>query len=95
MLPKQQNNKILATDSETVQFIKEIIETRIRPVVQEDGGDVDFVSFDEKTGVLILELKGSCTGCPSSEITLKGGIERMLKHYIAEVTEVRSIDEES
>jgi Fe-S cluster biogenesis protein NfuA len=77
-----------------VQFIKEIIDSRIKPLVQEDGGDVDFVSFDEKTGLLLLELKGSCTGCPSSEVTLKGGIERMLKHYVAEVTEVRAINEE-
>ena len=77
-----------------MQFIKEIIDSRIKPLVQEDGGDVDFVSFDEKTGLLLLELKGSCTGCPSSEVTLKGGIERMLKHYVAEVTEVRAINEE-
>jgi len=77
-----------------VQFIKEIIDSRIKPLVQEDGGDVDFVSFDEKTGLLLLELKGSCTGCPSSEVTLKGGIERMLKHYVAEVTEVRAINED-
>lgn len=77
-----------------MQFIKEIIDSRIKPLVQEDGGDVDFVSFDEKTGLLLLELKGSCTGCPSSEVTLKGGIERMLKHYVAEVTEVRAINED-
>ena len=63
-------------------------------MVQEDGGDVDFISFDEATGLLLLELKGSCTGCPSSEVTLKGGIERMLKHYVGEVTEVRAINED-
>ena len=69
-------------------MIKEIIETRIRPVVQEDGGDVAFKEFDEESGTLMIKLKGSCTGCPSSDITLKGGIERMLTHYVAEVKEV-------
>ena len=62
--------------------------------MQEDGGDVGFISFDEKTGIVELELKGSCTGCPSSDITLKGGIERMIKHYVAEVTEVRAVNED-
>ena len=75
-------------------MIKEILETRIRPVVQEDGGDVGFKEFDEDSGILVLKLKGSCTGCPSSEITLKGGIERMLTHYVAEVKEVIADKEE-
>ena len=75
-------------------MIKEIIETRIRPVVQEDGGDVVFREFDEESGVLMVQLRGSCTGCPSSEVTLKGGIERMLTYYVAEVKEVIACDEE-
>ena len=75
-------------------MIKEIIETRIRPVVQEDGGDVAYKEFDEEGGILVIKLKGSCTGCPSSEITLKSGIERMLTHYVAEVKEVIADKEE-
>lgn len=75
-------------------MIKEIIETRIRPVVQEDGGDVVYREFDEESGVLMVQLKGSCTGCPSSEVTLKGGIERMLTYYVAEVKEVIACYEE-
>ena len=76
-------------------FIREIIDTRIRPTVQEDGGDIDFVSFDSAEGVVFVELKGSCTNCPSSEVTLKGGIERMLKYYVAEVNEVRAVEEDA
>ena len=63
-------------------MIKEIIETRVRPFVQEDGGDITYCSFDEDSGIVIVELKGSCAGCPSSEVTLKNGIEGMLKHYV-------------
>ena len=88
-------NEILDTDSETIQLIKEIIETRIRPVLQEDGGDVVFRKFDEDHGIVILELQGSCTGCPSSEVTLKGGIERMLLHYVAEVKAVHAFDHDA
>jgi Fe-S cluster biogenesis protein NfuA len=78
-----------------VQFIKEIIESRIRPVLNEDGGDVEFKKFDEQTGILILELQGACTGCPSSEVTLKGGIERMIVHYVSEVKAVHAFDQDS
>ena len=88
-------NEIGENDSETIQLIKEIIETRIRPVLQEDGGDVEFRKFDEEHGVVILELQGSCTGCPSSEVTLKGGIERMLLHYVAEVKAVHAFDQDA
>jgi len=84
---------VLDTDSETVRFIKQIIETRIRPFVQEDGGDAVFIGFDEAGGVLQIALRGSCTGCPSSEVTLKQGIEKMLKYYVAEVSEVVAVDE--
>jgi len=75
-------------DSEVVGQIKELIETRVRPAVAQDGGDIVFEKFDE--GVVYLQLRGACAGCPSSSATLKMGIENMLKHYIPEVTEVRA-----
>jgi len=80
-------------DSECVAMIKEIIETRIRPFVKEDGGDVKYMGFDESKGLVTLQMKGSCAGCPSSAITLKNGIENMLKHYVAEVETVEAVDE--
>ena len=83
---------ILDTDSEDVQMIKEIIITRIRPFVQNDGGDVSFKDFDEETGKVVLIMKGSWAGCPSSQATLKGGIEKMLKFYVEGVTEVVGLD---
>lgn len=61
--------------------------------MQEDGGDVEYIDFEEDSGIVSLLMKGSCAGCPSSEATLKGGIENILKHYVAEVEEVRAIDE--
>ena len=75
-------------DSEVVGQIKELIETRVRPAVAQDGGDIVFEGFDE--GIVYLQLRGACAGCPSSSMTLKMGIENMLKHYIPEVTEVRA-----
>ena len=78
-------------DSEIVQQIKELIEVKIRPAVAMDGGDIVFNSFEE--GIVYLTLKGSCSGCPSSSITLKNGIENMLKHYIPEVTSVEQIED--
>ena len=69
--------------------IMEIIETKIRPAVAEDGGDVSFIRFKE--GVVYLEMQGACSGCPSATYTLKNGIERMMKHYIPEVQAVESI----
>lgn len=76
-------------DSEIVVQIKELIETRVRPAVAQDGGDIVFQGFEE--GVVYLHMQGSCSGCPSSTATLKMGIENMLKHYIPEVTEVRAV----
>merc|ERR1712106_894643 len=81
-------------DSEVVQMIKELLELRIRPSVQEDGGDIVFKDFDEESGVVYLTMQGSCSGCPSSSVTLKSGIENMLMHYIPEVTEVKAAGEE-
>ena len=62
--------------------------------MQEDGGDIKYVDFEEDSGIVLIEMKGSCAGCPSSAVTLKNGIENMMKHYVAEVTEVRAMDEE-
>ncbi len=72
-----------------VKQIKELIETRVRPAVAQDGGDIVFRSFHE--GIVELELHGSCSGCPSSTATLKDGIENMLKHYVPEVKEVLAV----
>ena len=76
-------------DNEAVTKIKEIIDTKVRPAVAKDGGDITFQSFDN--GIVYLQMKGSCSGCPSSTATLKAGIENMLKHYIPEVREVRPV----
>ena len=81
-----------ADDSELVAMIKELLETRIRPAVAEDGGDIIFKGFVEATGVVTVKLMGSCSGCPSSSITLKSGIENMLKHYVPEVTAVEEAE---
>ena len=70
-----EDTKINDDDSEAVQMIKEIIETRVRPFVQEDGGDIKYLEFDEEKGLVTIEMKGSCAGCPSSSVTLKNGIE--------------------
>jgi Fe-S cluster biogenesis protein NfuA len=76
-------------DDEVVSQIKELLETRVRPAVAMDGGDIIFHDFED--GVVYLHMQGSCSGCPSSTATLKAGIENMLRHYIPEVTEVRAI----
>jgi Fe-S cluster biogenesis protein NfuA len=76
-------------DSEVVTQIKELLETRVRPAVAQDGGDIVFKGFED--GVVLLALKGSCSGCPSSTATLKAGIENLLKHYVPEVREVRQV----
>ncbi|KAJ9519002.1 hypothetical protein QJQ45_026322 [Haematococcus lacustris] len=72
-------------DDEVVAMIKELLETRIRPAVMEDGGDITYKSFDPDTGVVTVKMLGACSGCPSSTVTLKSGIENMLMHYIPEV----------
>ncbi|MEW6124709.1 MAG: NifU family protein [Pseudomonadota bacterium] len=75
------------SDSELVDTIKELIETRVRPAVANDGGDITFRGF--RDGVVFLNMKGSCSGCPSSTATLKNGIENLLRHFVPEVVEVR------
>jgi Fe-S cluster biogenesis protein NfuA len=76
-------------DSELVAQIKELLDTRVRPAVAQDGGDITFHGFDR--GVVYLHMQGACAGCPSSTLTLKMGIENLLKHYLPEVTEVRAV----
>lgn len=81
-------------DDEVVSMIKELIFTRIRPAIQDDGGDIEFVKFLPDSGTVYLRLRGACRSCDSSSITLKNGIESMLKHYIEEVENVEQIEEE-
>jgi Fe-S cluster biogenesis protein NfuA len=76
-------------EDEVVAQIKELLETRVRPAVAQDGGDIIFHDFEE--GIVYLHMQGSCSGCPSSTATLKAGIENMLRHYIPEVVEVRAV----
>ena len=76
-------------DGEIVFQIKELLDTRVRPAVAQDGGDITFHGFDR--GVVYLHMQGACAGCPSSTMTLKMGIENLLKHYIPEVSEVRPV----
>ncbi len=78
-----------AADAETVATIKELIETRVRPAVANDGGDITFRGF--KDGVVYLNMKGACSGCPSSTATLRHGIQNLLRHFIPDVTEVRPV----
>lgn len=76
-------------DDEIVRQIKELIETRVRPAVAQDGGDIVYRGFHD--GIVQLELHGACSGCPSSSATLKSGIENMLKHYVPEVIAVEAV----
>lgn len=76
-------------DGEIVEQIKELLDTRVRPAVAQDGGDITFHGFDR--GVVYLHMQGACAGCPSSTLTLKMGIENLLRHYIPEVLEVRPV----
>jgi len=77
------------TSDPLVFQIRELLDTRIRPAVAQDGGDIVFHSFED--GIVYLKMQGACSGCPSSTATLKSGIENMLKHYVPEVMEVRAI----
>ena len=87
MEASSQESEEAGEETETVQQIKHLLDTRVRPAVAMDGGDITFHSFDE--GVVTLQMRGACQGCPSSTATLKMGIENMLRHYIPEVKEVR------
>jgi Fe-S cluster biogenesis protein NfuA len=76
-------------DDEIIKQIRELIETRVRPAVAQDGGDIIFRGFER--GVVYLHMRGACSGCPSSTITLKNGIENLLRYYVPEVVEVRPV----
>jgi Fe-S cluster biogenesis protein NfuA len=76
-------------DADTVATIKELIETRVRPAVANDGGDITFRGF--KDGIVYLNMKGACSGCPSSTATLRHGIQNLLRHFVPDVTEVRPV----
>ena len=80
-----------AEDSEIIAEIKQLLDSRIRPAVAQDGGDILFDGFDEESGVLTLRMRGACAGCPSSSATLKAGVEQMMKHYVPEVTRVEQV----
>ncbi len=89
MLEAEKPAEAAGLDDEITAQIKELIFTRVRPAVMMDGGDISFERFED--GVVYLRLRGACSGCPSSTVTLKQGIENMLRHYVPEVTEVRSV----
>ncbi len=76
-------------DAEIIKQIKELLDTRVRPAVAQDGGDITFYGFDK--GIVYLHMQGACAGCPSSTLTLKMGIENLLRHFIPEVVEVRPV----
>ncbi len=76
-------------DAETVKTIKELLETRVRPAVAQDGGDIIFSGF--KDGIVYLHMRGACSGCPSSTATLRHGIENLLRHFCPEVQEVQAV----
>ena len=94
ILPTNWDTDAADDDTEVVLAIKELLASRIRPMVQGDGGNVRFIGFDEDDGLVYVMLEGACKTCPSSGQTLKFGIERMLMHWIPEVTEVQEVDEE-
>ncbi len=79
----------IGEDGDIVRQIKELLDTRVRPAVAQDGGDITFHGFDR--GIVYLHMQGACAGCPSSTLTLKMGIENLLRHYIPEVLEVRPV----
>ena len=89
--PTEESEIVYEGDAaEIVEEIKELIETRVRPAVAQDGGDIQFDRFDPETGLVTLHMRGACAGCPSSTMTLKQGIENMLRHYVPEVTAVEA-----
>lgn len=88
--PQQSADAVPEDEGETVAEIRELLETRVRPAVAQDGGDIVFQGFED--GVVYLQMRGACSGCPSSTATLKYGIENMLRHYIPEVREVRAVE---
>ena len=86
---RETSSKKTVEDNEIIKNIKEVLDTKIRPAVARDGGDIKFKSF--KKGVVEVELRGSCSGCPSAAMTLKQGVQNLLKHYVKEVNKVEAI----
>lgn len=89
------DTEINEDDDETVAMIKELLDSRIRPTVQEDGGDIIFMGYDPADGIVKLRLQGSCSSCPSSIVTLKNGVQNMLQFYIPEVQGVEQVKDEA
>jgi NFU1 iron-sulfur cluster scaffold homolog, mitochondrial len=85
------NPKYEGEAAQIVSEIEDLLLTRVRPAVAQDGGDIEFDSFDIDTGVVYLRMRGACSGCPSSAITLKNGVENMIKHYVPEVSRVEQV----
>jgi Fe-S cluster biogenesis protein NfuA len=90
-MPEEAEPVYEGEEADIVAQIKELLDTRVRPAVANDGGDIIFKGFDGGSGTVFLHLQGSCSGCPSSTITLRNGIENMLKHYIPEVSGVEAV----
>ncbi len=90
ILTKSDNNKseVIKKEDSVVDEIKKVLDSKIRPAVEKDGGDIKFVSF--KDGTVKVELRGSCSGCPSSIVTLKNGVQNLLRHYVKEVKNVEA-----
>ena len=89
MVSAQSDMASVGEETDITRQIRELLDTRVRPAVAKDGGDIVFHSFDK--GIVFLKMRGACAGCPSSTMTLKMGIENMLRHYIPEVLEVRAV----
>ncbi len=88
----EEDDRVYEGDAaEIVEQIKELIDTRVRPAVAQDGGDIVFHSWDHEEGVVKLHMRGACAGCPSSTMTLKQGIQNMLRHYVPEVRAVEQV----
>ena len=90
ILKKNEDSDVSIENDETVQKILDVLDTKIRPAVARDGGDIKFKSFEK--GVVKVELQGSCSGCPSSIMTLKQGVQNLLKHYVKEVNSVEAVE---
>ena len=88
ILKQKSEGETIEQKDETIKKIIEVLDTKIRPAVARDGGDIKFKSFDK--GVVKVELQGSCSGCPSSLMTLKQGVQNLLKHYVKEVNSVEA-----
>lgn len=87
------SKEINEDDSEIVQMIKELLDTRIRPTVQEDGGDIIFMGYED--GIVKLKMQGSCSNCPSSIVTLQNGVQNMMQFYIPEVIAVEQVQDDA